>query len=297
MTRLGRHVLAVWWLAAALLASGIAPSTADEAKPRALIALFESTRVSLPQGPLPMGLRFVLYDDGQIITRSGPTQADPDPPGRGVTYGQLDRAEAESLRQAAATDLKGVAAVDSGNPSLAEAGTTTLEVWDGSRYQRFRASVWPCQAEGRAFSAAAQRNRQQTDPAFLKVCDRLMDYKIAAPRPWLPKAVQLLIGAMDGPGERQVEWPKIWPTAPSALKPKAAVPLCAPVSAEPGDFSNALVTARWGEIGRTALIVDANTAAVIWDWYFDLPAEIPMVDEKGEPEPSVGKSCAAVARP
>ena len=239
----------------------------------------------------------MLYDDGQVVTRSGPTQADPDPPGRGVTYGLLDRAEAESLRQEATADLKDVAAVDSGIPSLADAGTTILEVWDGSRYHRFRASVWPCQAEGRAFSTAAQRNRQQTDPAFLKVCDRLLQYKIAAPRPWTPKAVQLLVGAMEDTGERQVDWPKDWPPAPAELKPKSAVPLCAPVSTEPSDFSNTLVTARWSEIGRTALVIDANTSAVIWDWYFDLPAEIPMVNEKGEPEPAVGNSCGEAAQP
>ena len=297
MRRLRRRAISGVWLALILLTAGNVPGAADTAKPRALLALFESTSISLPQGPLPDGLRFALYDDGQIITRSGPTQAEPDPPGRGVTYGLLDPAEAESLRQAAATDLKDVAAVDSGIPSLAEAGTTILEVWDGSRYQYFRASVWPCQAEGRAFSTAAQRNRDQTDPAFLEVCDRLLHYKIAAPRPWIPKAVQLLIGAMDGSGERQADWPKAWPPAPPALKPKAAVSLCVPVSAEPGDFSNTLVTARWGEIGRTALAIDANTSAVIWDWYFDLPAEIPMVNDKGEPAPPIGNSCADVARP
>src|SRR4051812_27179465 len=74
-------------------------STAEETKPRAIMAMFESASDTLPQGPLPLGLNFVLYDDGQIITRSEATQANPDPPGRGVTYGMLDREAAEGLRR------------------------------------------------------------------------------------------------------------------------------------------------------------------------------------------------------
>jgi hypothetical protein len=295
MTRLGRLVIAGFWLTTALLISGIRPSAADE--PRALLALFETPRVSLPQGPLPNGLRFVLYDDGAIITRSDPTPADPDPAGRGVVFGMLDRGEAEALRIAALSDLRDAAA-KSGTPSLADIGSTVLEVWDGARYRRFSTSVWPCLAEGRALRAGIeQRNRDQTDPHLLKVCDRLRQLKIPNPQPWTPRAVELRIGALDGKSDRKVDWPKSWPTAPTDLRPKAATAFCAPVSADPGDFSNMLATAKWGDIGRTEIAIDANTSAVIWDWYFDLPAEIPMVNEKGDADGAVGNTCSQVARP
>jgi hypothetical protein len=191
-----------------------------------------------------------------------------------------------------------VAAEYSGDPRLSDAGVTILEIWEGGRYRRFSAHARPCQMAGRSFTEGVWRgNRERTDRAFLKACDRLLQYEIAVPRPWKPNAVQLLIGAMDGSGEQQVQWPKTWPPPPTALKPKSAVPLCVPVGTESSDFSNTLIAARWGDIGRTALLLDANTSAVIWDWYFDLPAEIPMVNESGEIEGGAGNSCREVARP
>lgn len=291
MSRLGRRVILGLWLAAVLLTSGI--SVADESVPRPLLALFETTRISLPQGPLPDGLRFVLYDDGQVITRSGPTQAEPDPAGRGVAYGVLDRAEVEGLRQEVAADLKEVAAASSGDPRVSEAGVTILEIWDGGRYRRFSAHARPCQAEWRTFTEGVWRdNRERTDRAFLKACDRLLQYKIAHPQVWMPKAVDLRIGAPEGKSDSKVDWPKSWPAAPADLKPKSASTFCAPVSADPGDFSSRLMTARWGDIGRTELVIDAGGSAVIWDWYFDLPAAIPMLNEKGEPDGTVGNACS-----
>jgi hypothetical protein len=239
----------------------------------------------------------VLYDDGQVIVRSPPTHSDPDPPGRGVTFGVLSRDAAERLRRDAANDLKETGAVSSGD-HIDDAGITILEVWEGDRYRRFTANASPCQAAGRDFTAGIwKRIREQTDPRFLKVCDRLLQYKIASPRAWTPKAVELRIAAMDDTPEQQVDWPKGWPPAPPALKPRAADRLCASVSVDRRDFSNSLITARWGDIGRTALVIDASTAAVIWDWYFDLPAAIPIVNEKGEPEESVGNNCPEAARP
>jgi hypothetical protein len=106
-----------------------------------------------------------------------------------------------------------------------------------------------------------------------------------------------VLGALEEPAEHRVDWPKEWPAPPPGLKPKAGTFFCAPVNAEPSDFSSTLVNAKWGDIGRTALVIDANTSAVIWDWYFDLPAEIPTMNEKGEPAPPIGNSCAHVARP
>jgi len=292
MQRRGR-ILSVLSLAAALVSWAGGRSLADDATtPRALIALFETAKISLPQGPLPNGLRFLLYDDGQTLVRSDPSQADPDPPGRGVTYGVLDRDAAESLRRAAVEDLRTVAHPESGLAAAAEVGSTVLEVWDGETYRRFSARAWPCQAGGRVFTGGWQRNREATDPQFLKVCDRLLQTKIAAPLPWSPKAVKLMISAMADPAERQVPWPQEWPPAPSALRPKAAAALCAPVSGDPAAFSNQLITARWDEIGKTALVIDASTSAVIWDWYFDLPAPIPMVNDKGVLEAPLGEDCS-----
>jgi len=281
-------------LAAALLCAGILPSRADDLPPRALIALFETARLSLPQGPLPNGLRFVLYDDGQILTRTGPTEADPDPAGRGVTYGKLDRDAAESLRRDAVSDLEAVVRPDSGLAAAAGVGSTVLQIFDGKRYRRFTANAWPCAMEGRVFTGGWQRNRQETDPQFLKVCDRLLQTRIAAPQPWLPDGVKLMLGATDDPPERQVPWPKEWPQPPADLKPKAAVPFCAPVSRDPDTFSNQLITARWGETGRTGLAIDPNNAAVIWDWYFDLPAPIAMPID-GMPQGPVGWECSLKA--
>jgi len=296
MVRL-RRILPGLGFAAALLCTGSVPSLADDTAPRAVIALFETARISLPQGPLPNGLRFVLYDDGQIITRSGPTQADPDPAGRGVAYGQLERDAAESLRRDAAADLAAVAHPHSGLAAAAEVGSTILEVWNGNRYQRFSANAWPCAMAGRVFTGGWQRNRTETDPQFLKVCDRLLQYRITAPQSWQPNAVKVMIGATEDPPERQVPWPKDWPPAPADLKPKAAVPFCAPVSRDPSAFSNQLIAAHWDAIGRTALVIDQSRSAVIWDWYFDLPAPIPMVTDAGAPEDPVGAGCAAVAVP
>jgi len=176
--------------------------------------------------------------------------------------------------------------------AAADVGSTILEVWDGAQVQRFSANAWPCAMDGRVFAGGWQRNRDETDPAFLKVCDRLLHYKIAAPRPWQPKAVKLMLGATEDPPERQVPWPAEWPPAPAALKPKAAIPFCAPVSSDANTFSNQLLVARWGEIGRTALVIGPSTSAVIWDWYFDLPA--PIATAGSDP---VGAECAAVATP
>jgi hypothetical protein len=278
-----------FWLSAALAAAGD-PACADPSAPRAVIALFETARISLPQGPLPQGLRFVLYDDGQVITRTGPSETEPDPAGRGVRYGVIAREAAETLRSAAAADLAAIAQPQSGIAAAAEVGSTILEVWDGARTQRFSANAWPCAMAGRVFAGGWQRNRDATDPQFLKVCDRLLQYQIAAPRPWQPKAVTLMLGATEDPPAQVVPWPKEWPAAPSGLKPKAAVAFCAPVSADPGSFSLGLVAARWGEIGQTALAIDAGRSAVIWDWYFDLPAEVPLIAEDGAAQP-VGRAC------
>ncbi len=278
---------------ALLIARG--PASAEDAAPRAILALFETARLSLPQGPLPNGLRFVLYDDGQILTRIGPT--DQDPAGRGVAFGRLERDAAESLRSEAVADLMTVATPHSGLPAAANVGGTVLEVWDGARYQRFSANAWPCAMEGRVFTGGWQRNRDATDPQFRKVCDRLLQYTIAVPQPWQPKAVKLMLGATEDPPERQVPWPREWPAAPSDLKPKAAVAFCAPVSNDPAAFSNQLIAARWDETGRTALVSDARNSAVIWDWYFDLPAAIPMLSDKGAPEEPVGADCTSVAAP
>ncbi|GAB2179431.1 hypothetical protein [Dongia sp. agr-C8] len=289
-------MLSVLGLAASLLCAADFARAEDPA-PRAILALFETARLSLPQGPLPDGLRFVLYDDGQIITRTGPTEAEPDPAGRGVTYGLIDRDAAEGLRREAAADLKGVAKPQSGIAAAAEVGSTILEVWDGARYQRFSANAWPCAMEGRVFAGGWQRNRDATDPQFLKVCDRLLQYQIAAPHEWLPRTVKLMISAMADPPAQQAPWPKDWPPAPSDLRPKAAVALCAPVSADSSSFSHGLITAQWDETGRTALVIDASHAAVIWDWYFDLPAPIPLAGDKGEAEKPVGSDCASVAAP
>jgi|AraplaMF_Col_mMF_1032025.scaffolds.fasta_scaffold00024_210 hypothetical protein len=290
------RILSVFGLATILLSMGGSQSVADEnLPPRAVIALFETARISLPQGPLPNGLRFVLYDDGQIITRTAPTQADPDPAGRGVAYGKLDRDAAERLRSDALADLKSIAHPHSGLAAAAEVGSTILEIWDGEQYRRFSANAWPCQAEGRTFAGGWQRNRDETDPKLLEVCDRLLQYRIAAPQSWMPKAVKLMIGATEDPPERQVPWPEDWPSAPADLKPKAAVPLCAPVSRDPSAFANQLITAHWDAIGKTALVIDRSTSAVIWDWYFDLPAPIPMITEAGAPEDPIGAECASVA--
>jgi hypothetical protein len=293
--RLGQTLLG---FAVVLLCAGGDRSRADDGTaPRPLIALFETARLSLPQGPLPNGLRFVLYDDGQVLIRSGPTEANPDPAGRGVTYGTLDRDVAEGLRHDAAADLKTVTKPQSGLAAAAGVGNTVLEVWDGARYQRFSANAWPCAMEGRVFAGGWQRNREETDPQFLKVCDRLLQYKIAAPQAWQPKAVKLMLGATEDPPERKVPWPKDWPSAPQDLKPKAAVAFCAPVNRDADAFSNQLIAARWDAIGRTALVIDANASAVIWDWYFDLPAPIPMMGENGAPQDAVGIACASTASP
>jgi hypothetical protein len=291
------RILGVFGFAAALLCAGIAQSQADEASPRAVIALFETARLTLPQGPLPNGLRFVLYDDGQILTRIGPTEADPDPAGRGVTYGKLAPGAAEALRSEAAADLKAITKPHSGLAAAADVGSTILEVWDGNQYQRFSANAWPCAMEGRVFTGGWQRNQDETDPAFRKVCDRLLQTKIAAPQPWQPKAVKLMISAANDSATRQVPWPKEWPPIPSGLAPKAATPLCTPVSKDPSAFSNQLINARWDEIGKTALVADAGMSAVIWDWYFDLPAPIPMITEAGAPQDPVGAECASAAAP
>lgn len=285
---LGRLILA-FWLSAVLTSAGD-PARADPAPPRAIIALFETARLSLPQGPLPRGLRFVLYDDGQVITRIGPSAAEPDPAGRGVAYGLIERDAAESLRRAVAADLKAIAQPQSGLAAAAEVGSTILEVWDGARTQRFSADAWPCAMAGRVFTGGWQRNRDSTDAQFLKVCDRLLQYQIAAPRPWQPRAVTLMLGATEDPPAQEVPWPKEWPAAPSGLKPKAAVAFCAPVSTDPNAFSQGLVAARWGDIGQTALVIDAGRSAVIWDWYFDLPAVVPLIAEDGTAEP-VGRAC------
>jgi hypothetical protein len=270
------------------LCAGSVRSLADDAAPHALIAVFETARNSLPQGPLPNGLRFVLYDDGQILTRAGPSEADPDPAGRGVVYGMIGRGAAENLRREAAADLQTITRPVSGLAAAGEVGSTILDVWDGLRYRRFGASAWPCRMEGRVFAGGWQRNRADTDPQFLKVCDRLLQYKIAAPLAWSPKSVKLMLGAMANPPGRQVPWPKEWPPAPIDLKPKAAIAFCAPVSDAPETFSHGLSTARWNEIGQTALVIDPSRSAVIWDWYFDLPAPIPSV-----PMAPIGMDCSA----
>jgi hypothetical protein len=69
--------------------------------------------------------------------------------------------------------VKTVATPQSGLAAAAGVGSTILEVWDGARYQRFSANAWPCAMEGRVFAGGWQRNRTETDPQFLKVCDPL----------------------------------------------------------------------------------------------------------------------------
>jgi hypothetical protein len=158
---------------------------------------FDGWTASAPERPL--GLRFVLLEDGSAIYT-------PDDPGIDALIpsqyfqAQLSPAEVFALTESMAGTLR--QQVDTTSPSEG-GGSTTFFFHDADMGTLRKVSIagHPCLAKGRVFSATApvaglSSVRNSTDRAVLsramrEACNRLAGFHHAGSAPWSPAAVPL----------------------------------------------------------------------------------------------------------
>jgi hypothetical protein len=180
----GIRLFAALCSAVALL--GQAPAQAGTAAPRPLVVLWELGG-GLDAGPYPQGLRFALFDDGQVI---GTIQA-------GETFGAGDYVAARMAPQQAQRFAAALLAPMRAMPVRGD-GTSYLRVWDAAA-QTFRATsagaFTHCGAESSPLSDLDRSLGFKAD--FFTLCDSLIDYLRRRASPWHPRALWVLLRRQD----------------------------------------------------------------------------------------------------
>lgn len=183
-------------LFALILAGLLAPQTLAGQSNAPLIALWEFDGWAVPTAERPLGLRFVLLEDGRVIYAPDDPAIDALIPNQ-YFQARLSPAEAQELTAALTPVLQQQAAA----PSATDSGWTAFYFRDPATGEGRRAAVvgHPCLAEGRVFSATIpapglQANRNSADraalpPAMREVCNRLTAFHHASIEPWSPEAL------------------------------------------------------------------------------------------------------------
>ena len=161
-----------------------------------LLALWEFDGWAAPTAERPLGLRFVLLEDGRVIYAPDDPAIDALIPNQ-YFQARLSPAEAEALTAALTPVLQQQAAA----PSITENGWTAFYFRDPATGEERQAVVagHPCLAEGRVFSATVptpglQANRNSEDrlalpPAMRQACNLLTAFHHASIEPWSPQAL------------------------------------------------------------------------------------------------------------
>jgi hypothetical protein len=174
----------------------LAPSALAGQSSAPILALWEFDGWALPTAERPLGLRFVLLEDGSVIYAPDDPAIDALIPNQ-YFQARLSRAEAEALTAALTPVLQQQAV----SPSAMQDGWTAFYFRDPVTGEERQAAVsgHPCLAEGRVFSATVpapglQANRNSADRAALpvamrEVCNRLTAFHHASIEPWSPQAL------------------------------------------------------------------------------------------------------------
>ena len=161
-----------------------------------LLALWEFDGWAAPTAERPLGLRFVLLEDGRVIYAPDDPAIDALIPNQ-YFQARLSSAEAEALTAALTPVLQQQAAA----PSMTKNGWTAFYFRDPATGEERQAVVagHPCLAEGRVFSATVptpglQANRNSEDrlalpPAMRQACNLLTAFHHASIEPWSPQAL------------------------------------------------------------------------------------------------------------
>ena len=185
-------------LFALTLAALLAPCAQAGQSNAPLLALWEFDGWAAPTAARPLGLRFVLLEDGRVIYAPDDPAIDALSP-NAFFQARLTQAEIDALSKSVSTILQ--AQADQEYHPDKSRGWTAFIFRDAATGAERRAEVagHPCLAEGRVFSATApvaglQANRNSADrlalpPAMREACNLLTAFHHASTEPWSPEAV------------------------------------------------------------------------------------------------------------
>jgi hypothetical protein len=161
-----------------------------------VLALWEFDGWAAPTAERPLGLRFVLLEDGSVIYTPDDPAIDALIPNQ-YFQAHLSSAEAETLAAA----LTPILQQQSAAPSVSQGEWTAFYFRDPATGEARQAAVagHPCLAKGRVFSATApvsglranrnSDNRAALPPAMRQACNLLAAFHHASIEPWSPQAL------------------------------------------------------------------------------------------------------------
>jgi hypothetical protein len=185
-------------LFALILTTLLAPSALAGQSNAPLLALWEFDGWAAPTAERPLGLRFVLLDDGSVIYAPDEPAIDALIP-NAYFQARLTQAEIDALSTSVSAILQ--AQADQEYHPDKSRGWTAFIFRDAATGAERRAEVagHPCLAKGRVFSATApvaglRANQNSADraalsPAMRDACNRLAGFHHASTEPWSPQAL------------------------------------------------------------------------------------------------------------
>ena len=183
-------------LFALILFALVAPQALAGQSSAPILALWEFDGWAPPTAERPLGLRFVLLEDGSVIYTPDDPAIDTLIPNQ-YFQARLSPDEAQALTAALAPTLQQQAAA----LSATQRGWTAFYFRDPATGEERQAAVagHPCLAKGRVFSATVpapglQANRNSADRAALPLamrdaCNLLTGFHHASTQPWSPQGL------------------------------------------------------------------------------------------------------------
>jgi len=184
-----------------LLLAVLAPTAHAGQSNAPILALWEFDGWAMPTPERPLGLRFVLLEDGSVIYTPDDPASDALIPSQ-YFQARLSPVEAWALAESMAGTLR--QQVDTASQSQ-ETGSTAFFFRDGDQGALRKVSIagHPCLAKGRVFSATApvaglgavrnSTDRAALSPAMRDVCNRLAGFHHVGSAPWSPQALPAVL--------------------------------------------------------------------------------------------------------
>jgi hypothetical protein len=191
----------VRFLLSLLLFALLAPGAQADQSSAPLLALWEFDGWARPTPERPLGLRFVLLEDGSVIYTPDDPAIDALIPSQ-YFQARLSPVEAWALTESMAGTLR--QQVDTASPSEGN-GSTAFFFRDSDQGALRKVSIagHPCLAKGRVFSATApvaglsavrnSTDRAALSPAMREACNRLAGFHHADSAPWSPQALPAVL--------------------------------------------------------------------------------------------------------
>ena len=185
-------------LIALTLTALLAPAALAGQTNAPLLALWEFDGWAAPTAERPLGLRFVLLEDGSVIYAPDEPAIDALIP-NAFFQARLTQSEIDALSASVSAVLQ--AQADQEYHPDKSRGWTAFIFRDATTGAERRAEVagHPCLAKGRVFSATApvaglRANQNSADraalsPAMRDACNRLAGFHHASTEPWSPQAL------------------------------------------------------------------------------------------------------------